>query len=293
MVRLKTVSYIVLALGAFALSPATATVVPAAHAQSSGTAELVERLQLRISDLERMVSEMNGANEELRHENRTLKDRFDRFEREMDFRLGALEGTGRPPGAASGPTSGTASGTASGTGAERTAPAAGASTGSVLAPPGSGNGRNATAPAQRSTSAAPRAGAGVSLPAGSEEEQYNYAFELLNARDFAGAEQAFDAFIKAHPKGRLTGNAQYWLGETYYARGDFEQAAVAFMKGYQNYPGSAKGPDNLLKLGMSLSKLGKKNEACDAFSRIASLSPPASDAIKRRARSSADGLGCR
>ena len=60
----------------------------------------------------------------------------------------------------------------------------------------------------------------------------------------------------------LAGNAQYWLGETYYVRKDYENAATAFALGYQKYPKSAKAADDLLKLGMSLGNLGKKPDAC-------------------------------
>lgn len=130
------------------------------------------------------------------------------------------------------------------------------------------------------------------LPAGSENDQYNYAFSLLRNADYPAAEQAFKAFLDQHPKGSLAGNAQYWLGETYYVRGDYEQAAVAFMGGYQSHPDSSKGPDNLLKLGLAMANLGKSKEACAAFGRLESQYPKAADAIKRRAKEGMSKLGC-
>lgn len=240
---------------------------PLPASAQSGTPELIERLQVRISDLEKLVTDLTGKVEESSYQNKQLSDRLDKLDKEMRFRLNAKE-----------------SGTQ--TQSSATTSAASNQTATTLTPPrGAQTGGTATA-----TTTPPRSA--VSLPQGSEEEQYNYAFSLLNSRDFAGAEQALNAFITLHPKSRLTGNAQYWLGETYYARGDFEQAALAFMKGYQNYPGSSKGADNLLKLGMSLGKLGKKNEACAAYARIFSLSPPPSEAIKNRASADSNTLGC-
>ena len=44
-----------------------------------------------------------------------------------------------------------------------------------------------------------------------------------------------------------------------------QQAVIEFGEGFTNYPDSIKGPDNLLKLGLSFSNLNKKNEACSAF----------------------------
>ena len=82
-------------------------------------------------------------------------------------------------------------------------------------------------------------------------------------------------FIQAHPDHELSGNAQYWLGETYYVRKNYEDAVVAYLEGYQKYPKNQKAPDNLLKLGMSLANLGKKQEACATFTQLRQKFPKA------------------
>ncbi len=74
----------------------------------------------------------------------------------------------------------------------------------------------------------------------------------LQDGDNAGAEQGFETFLQSNPKHVLAGNAQYWLGESYYARKDYQNAMTAFAEGYKNYKTSPKGPDNLLKLGLTL-----------------------------------------
>ena len=53
-------------------------------------------------------------------------------------------------------------------------------------------------------------------------------------------------------------NIQYWLGEVHYAQKNFEEAIIEFGEGLKNYPESIKGPDNLLKLGLSFSNLKKR-----------------------------------
>src|SRR3546814_4312161 len=55
------------------------------------------------------------------------------------------------------------------------------------------------------------------------------------------------------------------LGETYYVRGNYQQAAVTFAEGFETYPDNSKAPDNLLKLGMSLASLGSTQDACGTF----------------------------
>ncbi len=84
----------------------------------------------------------------------------------------------------------------------------------------------------------------------------------------------------------------YWLGETYYVRGDYQKAAVAFAEGFQTYPDSAKAPDNLLKLGMSLASLGSTQAACGTFTVLLDRYADAPATILSRAQRESQRLGC-
>jgi tol-pal system protein YbgF len=127
---------------------------------------------------------------------------------------------------------------------------------------------------------------------GSPEEMYNYGFSLLGKALYEEAEAVFKEFVTKYNKHDLTGNAYYWLGETYYARKQYDKSAVQFLKGYQDYPKSAKAADNLLKLGMSLGNLDQKKEACATLGRLNSQFPQASVAVKQRAKSEAERFAC-
>ncbi len=134
--------------------------------------------------------------------------------------------------------------------------------------------------------------ASVALPDGTPQQQYDYAFDILRQADYDRAERALRLFLEENSTDALAGNAQYWLGETYYVRGDFEQAAVEFLSGYQTYPTSSKGPDNLLKLGLSMARLGQTDGACTALTRLATEYPSGSDTIRRRAQTERARLKC-
>lgn len=121
---------------------------------------------------------------------------------------------------------------------------------------------------------------------------YDTAFSLLQQGDYNAAEQSLRQFISAYPDHALTANAQYWLGETYYVRNDFEAAAKAFATGYQTYPQSAKAPDSLLKLALSLSNLNKNDEACVTFAQLQSQYPKATSSILKKAQEEAARLSC-
>jgi tol-pal system protein YbgF len=122
--------------------------------------------------------------------------------------------------------------------------------------------------------------------------EYTEAFGLLRQRDYAEAEAALRAFVEAHPEHALAGNAKYWLGETFYVRENYEQAAVVFAEGFRTYPESRKAPDNLLKLGMSLARIDEVDKACQLFAELQKRFPDAAQNILQRASRERDRLQC-
>lgn len=285
-----------------------------------GTAQLL----LRVQQLEEQLRQLTGQIEELNHRHAQLEQEMDRINADTDLRLRTLEGGAAPlavgPDAQTGTAAGSVSPSTGGTVAQPgapapstgTAPASSSSPGilgtisesDLAASQAQGPDRTAAAAAAAATasSSAPQAADGTGaelaalpqgqLPAGAPEEQYQYAWGLLRGQDYAGAEAALRSFIAAHPQHTLAGNAQYWLGETYYVRKDYRQAAVAFAEGYQTYPNSAKAPDNLLKLGLALAQIGETADACEAFAQLARQFPTAPQSLKDRAQRERQRLAC-
>ncbi len=97
-------------------------------------------------------------------------------------------------------------------------------------------------------------------PAASDEKQpYQHAYDELRNGHTSQAIVEFNAFLTEHPNGELASNAQYWLGEAYKVNQELDAARSAFNKVVDNYPGSAKVPDALLKLGYI--EMDQKNTA--------------------------------
>ena len=113
------------------------------------------------------------------------------------------------------------------------------------------------------------------------EAVYERWYEALLRRQFPEAEVGFRDFLQKFPDHSLAGSAQFQLGETFYAQGDYQEAARNFLQGYKTYPKSRRAPDSLLKLGMSLKKLGQKDQACAALGSVGSEFPRAVEAKKR------------
>ena len=125
-----------------------------------------------------------------------------------------------------------------------------------------------------------------------DKEAYDAAYNLLIKAKYPEAEKAFSAFLKDFPDSSLVGNANYWLGETYYVRGQYEVAAGIFSDGLTKYKNSTKAPDNLLKLGLTMANLKKKDEACGFFKLMPEQFPKADATLKNRAKQEAKKLAC-
>ena len=125
------------------------------------------------------------------------------------------------------------------------------------------------------------------------EQIYQEGMDAINAGKNDEAAEKFTAVLTKFPDHKLAANAQYWLGESYYGKKDYAKAAVAFAKGYEKYKDGNKGADNILKLGMSMQMLGKKDEACTAFVNLPKEFPNAAANLKNKASQMAKELECK
>ncbi len=248
------------------------------------------QLLTRMDQLEEQLRGITGRLEQAENRNQQLQRRLDKLVEDVDFRFGQLEkrsGEAPPAGAA-------VQGAGPGSPAPLAPPAA--SNAGPGAPPTTLGTIPAGALDQQSRVAAappPAASAAGKLPPGSTQERYNYAVKLLQQGDYADAETAFTEFTTAHPNDPLAANAQYWLGESFFARNQFDRSARAFLAGYQKYPKSAKAPDNLLKLSMSLTNLNQKPEACQVLKQLSTEFPNADAQNKAAAARERTRAGCK
>ncbi|WP_181905349.1 YbgF trimerization domain-containing protein [Aestuariispira insulae] len=133
---------------------------------------------------------------------------------------------------------------------------------------------------------------GAVLQGGTPKEQYDYAYSFLPKHDFASAEIAFRAFLDQNGEHELASNAMYWLGETYYARQQFEDAAAVFSDAYLRDRKASKATHSLLKFAMSLEQVGQKDSSCVAYQELLLKHEDAEPRILERARAARKNLGC-
>ena len=281
------------------------------------------RMEVRLSALENDLRSATGSMEQFGFQIREIGKRLDKLVSDMDYRLSVLEGrTQGQPGAVSGartaapprlsaapappPVQKIIPGQAGGFAIPPTTLGTiSQNSQSVVTPPAtqkrlgqkSAPAAVKTAPAAQAAPAqpapAPTASATtIVLPPGTAKEQYNYAFGLLRQANYDKAELALQEFVKLHPKEALASNARYWLGETFYVRAAYVQAAEVFLEGFQADPKGPKAPDSLLKLGMSLGGLDKKREACAAFDKLLKDFPDAPAGVKNTVTREKQKNGC-
>ncbi len=272
----------------------------------AGDGNAAVNLEVRMERLEAQMRDLTGRVEEFSNQVAQLHQRLEQINSDMEMRF-SQSSPGSGPQAAAGPPIGRpgasgfspagqpylpgppdelsppeADGPASPMPPGGPAPIFG-----TLRPPGS-----PSPPAELASTGAATHPPGDVLPHGSATEQYNYAFGLLKKADYPGAEAALKAFLARYPKDRMAGNAQYWLGETYYTRGRYLEAASIFAEGYKRYPKNPKAADNLLKLGMALSRANQKQNACIALAQLAHDFPHAGASVKEHAKAEKKHLGC-
>lgn len=256
------------AIATAALVAAVVASVAPAHAQRLSLAERVDRLEQQaqpggqpggavdlvnqISSLQSQVQALQGKVEELQHALDQASQRNRDQYVDLDSRLGRIEG--RAPGTAA-----PAAAAAAAAAASQQPPDIDLGSPSTLSAP-------ASAPAvagnltEADRAAMPPDAATPADPA-DESAAYGEAFQALKDGRYAESARRFQAFIERYPDGSLTGNAYYWLGESYYVTQNYEIAEQSFRTLLQRYPDSQKAADALLKTGYAQYEMKQWDQA--------------------------------
>lgn len=118
----------------------------------------------------------------------------------------------------------------------------------------------------------------AAAPSG-EREEYRRAYDLLmTERKIPEAIDAFSSFLEKYPGGRYADNAQFWLGEAYYARNDLDGAMSEFKSLVETYADSPKVPDAVYKVGHIHKVKGEDDKAKMVFQGLIEHYPDSSAA---------------
>jgi tol-pal system protein YbgF len=99
------------------------------------------------------------------------------------------------------------------------------------------------------------------LQSGNVNEMYRKGLEQYRAGQCEQAITTFRQFIRADPASDLADNAQFWIGECYYARKDYNRAIIELNEVFTKYPKGDRVPAGLLALATAFADSG---DAIDA-----------------------------
>jgi len=102
---------------------------------------------------------------------------------------------------------------------------------------------------------------------------YKDAYEAFQKGDLDGGRRKFEAFLKQYPNMELSDNAQFWIGETYFLKKDFEKAILEYEKVIVKYPEGDKVSSALLKQGLAFLELGDKTSSRNLLKRVTDRFP--------------------
>ena len=121
---------------------------------------------------------------------------------------------------------------------------------------------------------------------------YDEAYSNLLTGNYEAAAQLFMQFLEEFPDDPLAVDAQFWLGESYFARQMYKEATDSFLKSYTDYPTSSKASESLLKMGISLNGMGEQELACSTLAELFNKFPNAPSSVQNRAKAEYDRVEC-
>lgn len=205
----------------------------------------------QIEALRQQVQDLHGENAQMQHQIQELKEQQRNIYSDIDSRLRELEqSTTNPPSSSSTPSSKTD---------KKVVEGEGVSSGNVASANVSPDESGDTTQKKNQASGGGNVATQSKLPIDSTGEQaaYEQAFNTLKEGRYAKSQQEFNKLLLHYPKGHYADNARYWLGESYYAGRQFDQAIEQFQKVLDNFPHSAKRPGAQLKIGFIQFEQGK------------------------------------
>lgn len=125
--------------------------------------------------------------------------------------------------------------------------------GAAAAPPPRG-GEAASAPSRPTP--APASAPSRALVAAGVADTYRNGLILYGRGKFDDARKTFQQVFDAEPTGDLADNALYWIGETYFATGNYAEAMKFYRRVTAEFGEANKAPDALFKTAVSFEKTG-------------------------------------
>lgn len=119
------------------------------------------------------------------------------------------------------------------------------------------------------------------------EDEYRMALALVEQQNCAEGIPRLRSYLRKYPDSSLSDNAQYWIGECYYAQRDFNNAILAYYDVTRRYPKGDRVCAAMLKQGLAFAELGDAADARIVLERLIQSHPDCEEVSQARAKLSA------
>ncbi|GJM16277.1 MAG: tol-pal system protein YbgF [Thermodesulfobacteriota bacterium] len=134
-------------------------------------------------------------------------------------------------------------------------------------------------PPSGTTSIGSEGGSGLPpLDLETEDFIFNQGYTDLSEGNYSGSREQFKLFLSKYPNSSKASDATYWIAESYYRQGEFEEAILEYQKFIDTYPKDDRVPLSYLKQGLSLIEIGREEEAKLFFQTLIDKYPQSEEA---------------
>ena len=116
--------------------------------------------------------------------------------------------------------------------------------------------------------------------------------DKMREGDFAAAQTAFSQYLEFNPEAADRGDVYFWLGETYFVKGGYADAAEAYIASMRLAPKGPYAPEAMVRLAGTARAMGKTQMACQTLASFPSEYPNAGEDVRQKARVESQRSGC-
>jgi len=117
-----------------------------------------------------------------------------------------------------------------------------------------------------------------SLDIKTEDFIFNKGYTDLSEGNYQGSREQFKLFLSKYPDSSKASDATYWVAESYYRQGEFEEAILEYQRFIDAYPKDGRVPLSYLKQGLSLIEIDREEEAKLFFQTLIDKYPQSEEA---------------
>jgi len=109
-------------------------------------------------------------------------------------------------------------------------------------------------------------------------DQFSIAMDMYKNKRYAEAYKGFEQVLSQNPKGDEAAETLFYMGESLFARGEYDLAILDYQKVISNHANHPRTPTALLKQGMSFEKLTDHETAKIIYKKLISEYPDSAEA---------------